>query len=128
MKTIFVLGCFLLWSAAAWADDLTRAVQQRLKDRGFYYGDVDGQSGSETSAAIRRYQIRYGLKVNGELNQETLNSLGLSANNLPAAPATTPPIPGTNQPNGGVPSNPIPEAPQRNRIPSNGDEEYVDPW
>src|SRR5438309_493698 len=99
MKAIFVFGCFLAWAVAAWADDLTRAVQQRLKDRGFYYGDVDGQSGAETSAAIRRYQIRYGLKVNGELNQETINSLGLSANNLAAAPAATPRIPRTNQPN-----------------------------
>jgi peptidoglycan hydrolase-like protein with peptidoglycan-binding domain len=127
MKTIFLLGCFLAWCAGAWADDLTRAVQQRLKDRGFYYGDVDGQSGTETSAAIRRYQIRYGLKVNGELNQETLNSLGLSAGNLPAAPATTPRIPGTNQPNGGAHPNPTPEAVPRNQIPSNGDQEYVDP-
>ena len=127
MKTIFVLGCFLVWSAVAWADDFTRAVQQRLKDRGFYYGDVDGQSGSETSAAIRRYQIRYGLKVNGDLNQETLNSLGLSANNLPAAPAATPRIPETNQPNRGDRTNPPPEATPRNQIPSNGDEEYVDP-
>ena len=117
MKTIFVLGCFLVWSAVAWADDFTRAVQQRLKDRGFYYGDVDGQSGSETSAAIRRYQIRYGLKVNGELNQETLNSLGLSANNLPAAPAATPRIPETNQPNRGDRTNPPPEATPRNQIP-----------
>src|SRR5258708_36770873 len=115
MKTIFVLGCFLLWSAAAWADDLTRAVQQRLKDRGFYYGDVDGQSGSETSAAIRRYQIRYGLKVNGDLNQETLNSLGLSANNLPSAPATTPRIPETNQRNGGGRPTPTHEVPHTGR-------------
>jgi peptidoglycan hydrolase-like protein with peptidoglycan-binding domain len=127
MKTIFVLGCFLAWSAVAWADDLTRAVQQRLKDRGFYYGDVNGQSGSETSAAIRRYQIRYGLKVNGELNQEILNSLGLSANNLPAAPATTPRTPGANQPNDGARSYPTPEVTPRNQTPSNGDEEYVDP-
>src|SRR5260221_6531250 len=117
MKAIFVLGCFLLWSAAAWADDLTRAVQQRLKDRGFYYGDVDGQSGSETSAAIRRYQIRYRLKVNGELNQETLSSLGLSASNLPAAPPTAPRIPRAHQPNRDAPSNPTPESPQRDRRP-----------
>src|SRR5258708_36229396 len=110
MKTIFVLGCFLLWSAAAWADDLTRAVQQRLKDRGFYYGDVDGQSGSETSAAIRRYQIRYGLKVNGELNQETLSSLGLAASHLPAAPGTTPRIARTKQPNRHARSHPTPDA------------------
>jgi peptidoglycan hydrolase-like protein with peptidoglycan-binding domain len=127
MKTLFVLGCFLALSAAAWADDLTRAVQQRLKDRGFFYGEVDGQSGSETSAAIRRYQIRYGLKVNGELNQETLNSLGLSANNLPPAPAATPHIPEPNQPNESARPNATPPATQRHRAPSNGDEEYVDP-
>jgi peptidoglycan hydrolase-like protein with peptidoglycan-binding domain len=127
MKAIFVLSCFLVWTAAAWADDLTRAVQQRLKDRGFYYGDVDGQGGSETSAAIRRYQIRYGLKVNGELNQETLNSLGLSANNLPPAPSARPNIPQTNQPNQGVHPNATPPAPQRNQVPPNGDQEYVDP-
>ena len=58
-----------------WADDLTRAVQQRLKDQGFYYGEVDGQGGDETSAAIRRYQIRHGLKVTGQLNDETLHAL-----------------------------------------------------
>jgi peptidoglycan hydrolase-like protein with peptidoglycan-binding domain len=127
MKALFVLGCFLAWFAAARADQLTQAVQQRLKDRGFYYGEVDGQSGSETSAAIRRYQIRYGLKVNGELNQETLNSLGLSANNLPAAPSATPRIPEANQPNRGARPTPTPPATQRNRVPSNGDEEYVDP-
>src|SRR5258707_15366993 len=119
MKTIFVLGCFLLWSAAAWADDLTRAVQQRLKDRGFYYGDVDGQRGAECSAAIRRYQIRYGLKVNGELNQETLSCLGLSGNNLSPAPATTPRIAVTNQPNGSPRRNPTPDATQRNQPQSN---------
>jgi peptidoglycan hydrolase-like protein with peptidoglycan-binding domain len=127
MKAIFVLSCFLVWTAAAWADDLTRAVQQRLKDRGFYYGDVDGQGGSETSAAIRRYQIRYGLKVNGELNQETLNSLGLSANNLPPAPSTRPNIPQTNQPSQGVHPYATPPATQRNQVPPDGDQEYVDP-
>jgi peptidoglycan hydrolase-like protein with peptidoglycan-binding domain len=127
MKAIFVLSCFLVWAAAAWADDLTRAVQQRLKDRGFYYGDVDGQGGSETSAAIRRYQIRYGLKVNGELNQETLKSLGLSANNLPPAPSTTPNIPQPNQPNRGVHPNATPPATQPNQVPPNDDEQYVDP-
>jgi peptidoglycan hydrolase-like protein with peptidoglycan-binding domain len=67
-----------LLAAAVWADDLTREVQERLKDQGFFYGEVNGQPGSETSAAIRRYQIRYGLKVTGELNDETRHSLGLA--------------------------------------------------
>ncbi|MBV8141275.1 MAG: peptidoglycan-binding protein, partial [Verrucomicrobia bacterium] len=69
---------------------LTRAIQQKLKDQGFYYGEVDGQAGDETSAAIRRYQIRHGLKVTGQLSDETLRSLGVSRN----GPGGTEPTPG----------------------------------
>src|ERR1700746_646507 len=65
-------------ASSLWADDLTRAIQQRLKDQGYYYGEVDGQGGDETSAAIRRFQIRSGLKVTGQMNDATLRSLGLS--------------------------------------------------
>jgi len=60
------------------ADDQLRTVQQTLKDQGFYYGEVDGEEGSETNAAIRRYQIRNGLQVTGKLNTETAAALGLS--------------------------------------------------
>src|SRR5580704_15498963 len=80
MKIALMLFLGVWMANPLWADDLTRAVQQRLKGQGFYYGDVDGQGGDETSAAIRRFQIRYGLKVTGQLNDETLRSLGMSAN------------------------------------------------
>ena len=100
-KTLLLLSCAMM-AGSLWADDLTRAIQQRLKDQGFYYGEVDGQGGDETSAAIRRYQIRYGLRVTGQLNDETLHSLHLSRDSL-AQPA-----PGY-QDNGG-PSNRQPES------------------
>src|SRR5271165_6066266 len=99
-NTLLLLSCAMM-AGSLWADDLTRAIQQRLKDQGFYYGEVDGQGGDETSAAIRRYQIRYGLRVTGQLNDETLHSLHLSRDSL-AQPA-----PGY-QDNGG-PSNRQPE-------------------
>jgi peptidoglycan hydrolase-like protein with peptidoglycan-binding domain len=74
-----LLICFgISLASSLWADDLTRAIQQRLRDQGYYYGEVDGQGGDETSAAIRRFQIHSGLKVTGQLNDETLRSLGLS--------------------------------------------------
>jgi peptidoglycan hydrolase-like protein with peptidoglycan-binding domain len=80
-KTLLIF--FLLWTAnSLWADDLTRTIQQRLKDQGFYYGEVDGRGGDETSAAIRRFQIRHGLTVTGQLNEETMHSLGLSGNSI----------------------------------------------
>ncbi len=68
----------LSFAGSLWADDLTRALQQQLKDQGFYYGEVNGRPGDETTAAIRRYQIRHGLKVTGQVNDETLRSLHLS--------------------------------------------------
>jgi peptidoglycan hydrolase-like protein with peptidoglycan-binding domain len=82
MKTLLSFLFLAAVTMTSWADDVTRAVQQRLKDQGFFYGSVNGQGGSETSAAIRRYQIRYGLRVTGELNDETLRSLGVSRNNV----------------------------------------------
>jgi peptidoglycan hydrolase-like protein with peptidoglycan-binding domain len=83
MKTFLCLCAIAVLSATAWGDDLTKAVQQRLKDQGFFYGEITGQPGSETDAAIRRYQIRYGLKVTGGLNDETMHSLGLKLGDFP---------------------------------------------
>ena len=61
------------------ADQLVESVQQALKDEGFYYGEVNGDVNANLTAAIRRYQIRNGLEVTGELNDETLRSLGLKS-------------------------------------------------
>jgi peptidoglycan hydrolase-like protein with peptidoglycan-binding domain len=77
MKRVFLLLTMFCLAAAARADDQTQAVQQALKDQGFYYGTVDGQGGAETDAAIRRYQIRQGLEVTGKLDAETLAALNL---------------------------------------------------
>jgi peptidoglycan hydrolase-like protein with peptidoglycan-binding domain len=99
MKTFFLTLALAVLSVSAWGDELTKAVQQKLKEQGFFYGEATGQPGSETDAAIRRYQIRYGLKVTGALNDETTHSLGLKMGDYPppqnatrgaSTPATTP--------------------------------------
>jgi peptidoglycan hydrolase-like protein with peptidoglycan-binding domain len=61
------------------ADQTISSLQQTLKNRGFYYGAVTGEKSAETTAAIRRYQIRNGLKVTGEINEETLRSVNPNA-------------------------------------------------
>ena len=81
---IFLAGCSL-----AWADAAIESAQQKLKDEGFYYGEINGKKDADTIAAIRRYQIRNGLQITGELNAETLRSLGLSSK--PAATPSTRP-------------------------------------
>lgn len=65
------------------ADEIVRRAQSHLASLGYYNGAVDGDAGSMTGAAIRRYQVAKKLKVTGELNQQTLEHMGLNA----AAPA-----------------------------------------
>jgi peptidoglycan hydrolase-like protein with peptidoglycan-binding domain len=84
------------------ADQTIRSLQQALKDQGFYYGIVTGDKSAETTAAIRRYQIRNGLQVTGELNEETLRSVNSSPNAVVGAPKTNS-KPAVSQPNSGGP-------------------------
>lgn len=67
---------------SASANDNVRTVQTKLKAEGFYFGEVDGAFSSDLSAAMTRYQIRNGLEVTGQLDEETSKALG-------AAPAVT---------------------------------------
>lgn len=88
-RSCFALLALLLASAGALrADQTTSMVQQALKEQGFYYGDVNGEKTADTTAALRRYQIRNGLQVTGEIDAETLRSLGVGAGT--ARPAATP--------------------------------------
>ena len=79
------------------ADQLVESVQQALKDQGFYYGEVSGEMNATLTAAIRRYQIRNGLQVNGELNSEMLQSLGINSS-ASARPATKSASPSPGEP------------------------------
>jgi peptidoglycan hydrolase-like protein with peptidoglycan-binding domain len=72
------------------ADPITQNVQQALKDQGFYYGEVTGEKDADTTAAIRRYQIRNGLQITGDLNPETLKSLGVDSSGAHAVAKASP--------------------------------------
>ncbi len=86
MNRFFVFLLFLLFSlSAALADADIAAVQSALKERGFYYGAIDGQWNDGTSAAVSRFQIRDGQEITGRLTPETLRGLGLPAANYEAA-------------------------------------------
>ncbi len=88
ITALIFIGSLML----ARADPTIESVQQALKDQGFYYGEITGQMSSDLTAAIRRYQIRSGLQVNGQLNSETLQSLGTNSSSA-AQPAAKPASP-----------------------------------
>src|SRR5213596_4031848 len=104
MKAKVVVLVLLGSVALVRGDQMIESVQQALKDQGFYYGEITGETNANLAAAIRRYQIRNGLQVNGELNSETLRSLGIdsSASTQPAAKPASPgpaaPKPGEQSP------------------------------
>jgi peptidoglycan hydrolase-like protein with peptidoglycan-binding domain len=93
MRAIIALILFLAFVATGRAEDKIAGVQQSLKDQGFYYGEITGEKNADTTAAIRRYQIRNGLQITGDLNDETMRSLksgaGSASASTPAAPAAT---------------------------------------
>ena len=60
--------------AEADKDDIMK-MQEGLKELGLYYADITGKIGTKTEAAIRAFQKKYGLTVNGEVNSATLAKL-----------------------------------------------------
>src|SRR5437588_104809 len=121
IAALIFIGSLML----AQADQMIESVQQALKGQGFYYGEITGQMSSDLTAAIRRYQIRSGLQVTGQLNSETFQSLGInSSSSQPAAKPASPrpgdefPIEGANRTP--APVQPLPNAPQDQQVyPSN---------
>ena len=59
-------------------DDLSVDVQRALARRGYYRGAIDGDIGTGTRAAIRRYQYEHRLEVTGRIDRSLLRSLGLA--------------------------------------------------
>ncbi len=56
-----------------------RQIQQKLKNWGYYSGSVDGIFGSATETAVKNFQSRNGLTVDGICGVQTLAALGLSS-------------------------------------------------
>lgn len=88
---LFVVAITISALVPASADDNVRAVQNKLKAEGFYFGEVNGAFSAELSAAMTRYQIRNGLEVTGQLDEETSKALGAKpAVTTTASPEATP--------------------------------------
>ncbi|MDB6149000.1 MAG: Peptidoglycan-binding domain 1 protein [Chthoniobacter sp.] len=96
-RPVLLYALLFLFSGRALANEQVRDVQSELKGLGFYYGEINGQTTAETTAAIRRYQIRNGLEVTGTLTAETLAALGKGpapvTPQAPAAKRSNPPAP-----------------------------------
>lgn len=56
-----------------------RTIQRKLKNWGYYKGSVDGIFGSQTKEAVKYFQRKNGLVVDGVVGKKTLAALGISS-------------------------------------------------
>jgi len=68
-----------------------KALQQRLKDLGFYTSSVDGDYGAGTQEAVRLLQSQHGLAADGQAGPETLAAVfSQNAKKVVATPTPDP--------------------------------------
>ncbi|NLT40490.1 MAG: spore cortex-lytic enzyme [Clostridiales bacterium] len=90
LMLLFVINIMLICvvqstqqASAAYKTGSTGAVvsdiQKRLKNWGYYSGGVDGVYGKLTEKAVRYFQSKNGLTVDGIVGNQTLAALGISA-------------------------------------------------
>lgn len=53
-------------------------IQQVLKDKGYYNGNVDGIFGNQTRSAVLSFQKDHGLSADGIVGEKTLAALGIT--------------------------------------------------
>jgi len=71
------------------ADETVRQVQEELRKRNLYFGNIDGQSTPILVSAIKHYQARQGFAVTGKVDSDTATSLHIEI----AASARMAPLP-----------------------------------
>lgn len=87
-KLWIMIGVFLLLAAAAIGAMMyfstkpvqaqekdTCAIQRQLAKKGFYEGEIDCSNGPSTRAAVKAFQRREGLFVDGEVGEDTYKRL-----------------------------------------------------
>lgn len=87
-----VLLVVLPLSGVARADETVRQVQEELRKRNLYFGNIDGQSSPVLADALKRYQSRKGFAVTGKVDRDTATSLHVATTTVTAV-AVLPDVP-----------------------------------
>lgn len=85
MMLVFI-GLFFLNLRETWAlskygssgSEVTQ-IQKKLKNWGYYNGNIDGIFGSKTLSAVKKFQSKNGLTADGVVGPKTLSALGINS-------------------------------------------------
>jgi peptidoglycan hydrolase-like protein with peptidoglycan-binding domain len=91
MMQIFTwVFCLLLaLTSVVRADETVRQIQEELRKRNLYFGNIDGKNSPVLIDALKRYQARKGFAVTGKVDSDTAESLHVQI----TAVAATAPLP-----------------------------------
>jgi peptidoglycan hydrolase-like protein with peptidoglycan-binding domain len=65
--------------------DSMRIIQARLRQLGFYKGDVDATWGASSQAALQNFQAANGIAADGRLTRATVQALGIDPSTIQAS-------------------------------------------
>lgn len=96
---IVLLGFVILFSVSRFIPESTtsvisqvgssgaevKAIQQALKDRGLFSGEITGYFGEQTKEAVKKFQKQQGISQTGTAGVQTLKALGISIGEIPSA-------------------------------------------
>lgn len=93
IKFAAVLAISITLSGAAFADDLTKIIQQDLVALGYEPGNTDGEATTQTIVAISKFQAENNMEVTGEATPQLAGVIKakLNSGNSPAVQAAAPP-------------------------------------
>lgn len=81
LVNIVIIAAAQRAQAAVWkqgsSGETVRTIQTKLKNWGYYTGAVDGIYGSKTTEAVKSFQRKNGLTVDGVVGEKTLAALGM---------------------------------------------------
>ena len=66
-----------------------RSIQEKLKRWGYYDGNIDGIYGSRTVNAVKKFQQKNGLSVDGIAGPKILNAMGIQSSSNSGGSTTT---------------------------------------
>lgn len=70
------------YSALGSRGDEVRQIQTKLKNWGYYTGAIDGIYGNGTYNAVKKFQQKNGLAVDGIAGSKTLSAMGIASSNM----------------------------------------------
>ena len=85
VAVIVMVCCFAMVTFAkhGLSKEEIKTIQKKLKNWGYYSGEVDGLYGEKTTAAVKYFQRKNGLTADGIVGSRTAEKLGMQLSSAP---------------------------------------------